>query len=81
MNGCWEQEEHNNVYIWEDQSFSNSPSVTPSRPLSVADMTSPLDCDFSGFDVFDQVPTTPGLPVRAKSDGNLDFSCIYTSGN
>ncbi|XP_046855881.1 non-lysosomal glucosylceramidase-like isoform X2 [Xenia sp. Carnegie-2017] len=81
MNGCWEQEEHNNVYIWEDQSFSNSPSVTPSRPLSVADMTSPLDCDFSGLDVFDQVPTTPGLPVRAKSDGNLDFSCIYTSGN
>ena len=73
LNGYAEQEEYNNVFIWEDRSLSVSPANTPSRKLSAVELTSPLDDDFYE-DAYDHQQALRQMAVRAKSDGELNRS-------
>ena len=80
LNGYVEQEEYNNVFIWEDRSLNVSPSETPVRKLSAGDLTSPLDEDFY-VDAYSDFEDYPTMAVRAKSDGELNRSLILSSGS
>lgn len=80
LNGYSEQEEHNNVFIWEDHSLNVSPIDTPERKLSAGDLTSPLDEDFY-VDAYSDFEDYPSIGVRAKSDGDLNRSLTPSSGS
>ena len=80
LNGYSEQEEHNNVFIWEDRSLTASPSETPVRKLSAGDLTSPLDEDYF-VDAYSDFEDYPTMVVRAKSDGELNRSLTLSSGS
>ena len=80
LNGYSEQEEYNNVFIWEDRSLNVSPSQTPERKLSAGDLTSPLDEDYY-VDAFSDFEDFQPMAVRAKSDGELNRSLTLSSGS
>lgn len=75
LNGYSEQEDYNNVFIWEDRSLSASPIETPARKFSAIDLTSPLDEDFYEDDG-EQQDDFRRMSVRAKSDGELNRSSV-----
>ena len=80
LNGYSEQEEYNNVFIWEDRSLNASPSETPQRNLSAGDLTSPLDEDYF-VDAYSDFEDYPSIAVRAKSDGELNRSLTFSTGS
>ena len=80
LNGYSEQEEYNNVFIWEDRSLNVSPSETPVRKLSAEDLTSPLDEDYY-VDAYSDFEDFSTMAVRAKSDGELNRSLTLSSGS
>ena len=80
LNGYAEQEDYNNVFIWEDRSLTASPvEMSSAKRMSAVSLISPLDDDFFGGDYDDASPNFKPMSVRAKSDGDLNFSSMTSS--